>query len=55
MPRTGKFGILKELFGYLLRNKKWWLIPVIVLLVLLGLIIVLGQTTALGPFIYALF
>jgi uncharacterized protein DUF5989 len=47
--------ILKELFEYLLLRKKIWLIPIIVILVLLGLIIVLAEGSALAPLIYTLF
>ncbi len=36
-------------------RKKWWLGPIVVMLVLLGLLIVLTQGTAVAPFIYTLF
>ena len=51
----GKLGIAKELFEFLRHRKKWWLTPIIVLLVLLGALIVLTEGSALAPFIYALF
>ena len=51
----GKASILKELWLFLKVRKKWWLGPVIVLLVLLSLVIVLAEGSALAPFIYALF
>jgi hypothetical protein len=42
-------------FGYfLLHNKKWWLLPIIVILVLLGLLTALSST-AIAPFIYTVF
>jgi hypothetical protein len=47
-------GLLSELWGLLRENKKWWLIPVIAALVVVGLIVVLGGT-AIAPFIYTLF
>jgi len=46
---------LRELFLFLKTRKKYWLIPLIVILLLLAILIVLGSTTALGPFIYSLF
>lgn len=47
-------GILSE-FWYLLRqNKKWWLLPIISVLLLVSLLLVLGSTVA-APFIYTLF
>jgi hypothetical protein len=46
-------GLLREFGEFLLYNKKWWLIPIIVVLALLGLLVFLGNTAA--PFIYPLF
>ncbi len=51
----GKLSILKEFFGYLCRRKKWWLIPIIIFLILLGALVVLSETAAVAPFIYTLF
>ena len=47
-------GLLAEFLDFLLHNKKWWLAPIIVVLLALGLIAVLGGTGA-APFIYTLF
>jgi hypothetical protein len=47
-------GLLRELFDLIRHNKKWWLIPVIVALLLIGVIVLLS-TTAVAPFIYPLF
>jgi len=44
---------LKEFIGFAWHNKAWWIIPVVLVLLLMALLIVLGQTTA--PFIYTLF
>jgi hypothetical protein len=49
------FGILGELWGFLRVRKKWWLLPILLMLVLVGGLIVFGQSSALSPFIYALF
>jgi Family of unknown function (DUF5989) len=46
---------LKDLFGFLMSRKKFWLIPIIVILVVLGLLLVVSGGTALAPFIYTLF
>lgn len=48
-------SIIKEFWGYLKANKKWWLMPIILFLLLLGLLIILAESTALAPFIYTLF
>ncbi len=50
-----KFGLAKEFLEFLRVRKKWWLTPIVVLLVLLGMLIVLTEGSALAPFIYALF
>lgn len=50
-----KLSILSELWDFLKVRKKWWLMPIIVFLVLLGALIVLTQGSALAPFIYAIF
>ena len=52
---AGKLAILREIFGYLAVRKKWWLGPIIVVLMLLSLLIVLTEGSALAPFIYTLF
>jgi len=50
-----KLEIVKELLGFLVENKKWWLGTIVVLLLILGLLLVLTEGSALAPFIYALF
>ncbi len=50
-----RFVILSYLFEFLAKNKLWWMIPMVLLLVLFFLIIILGQSTPLGPFIYTIF
>ena len=47
-------GLLREYVDFLLHNKKWWLIPIIIALLLVGVLIVLGSSPA-APFIYTLF
>jgi len=51
----GKASILKELWLFMKVRKKWWLGPVLVILVLLSMLIVFAEGSALAPFIYALF
>lgn len=50
-----KLGILKELVGFFWHRKLWWMIPLIVVLVIFGVLIVVGSTTGIGPFVYTLF
>jgi Family of unknown function (DUF5989) len=47
-------GLLRDLWGFLRENKKWWLLPIIAVLLLFGLLIIMSGT-ALAPFIYTLF
>ncbi len=47
--------LLIDLWGFMKARKKFWLAPVIVMLLLLGALIVLSQGSAVAPFIYTLF
>lgn len=47
-----QIGIVAEFVDFLLHNKKWWLTPIIVVLLAMGALIILGGT---APFIYTLF
>jgi hypothetical protein len=46
---------LKDLWLFIKERKKFWLIPVILVLLLLGLFLVFGGSSAIAPFIYTLF
>ena len=50
----GGGGFFSDLWGFLRENKKWWLLPILVVLLLFGLLIFLAGT-GLAPFIYTLF
>ena len=52
--RAGRPGLAREFYDFLRDNKKWWLAPIIVALLLLGALVMLGGTAA-APFIYTLF
>lgn len=52
--KTKNKGLIGELWSYLKVRKKWWLLPIIIMLVLVGGLIILGQSSVLSPFIYAL-
>jgi hypothetical protein len=47
--------LLKDLWGFMKVRKKFWLAPIIIILLLLGGLIVLSQGSAVAPFIYTLF
>jgi hypothetical protein len=44
-----------ELWDFLKVRKAWWLAPIILMLVIVGIIIIAGQSSSVSPFIYALF
>lgn len=50
-----RVGIFAELWDFLKIRKKWWLGPPLVILLLLGLLIVFAESSAVAPFIYTLF
>jgi hypothetical protein len=48
-------SFLKELWAYMRTRKKYWLLPILVTMIILGGLIVLAQGSAIAPFIYTLF
>ena len=49
-----RFAILGELMAFLWEKKAWWLIPLVLLLILIGMLLVLAQSSSIAPFIYPL-
>jgi drug/metabolite transporter superfamily protein YnfA len=50
-----RFGIFGEFLVFLWERKLWWMIPMVAVLVVVGLLLVFAQSSALAPFIYTLF
>ncbi len=50
-----KFSILREFWSFLRVRKKFWLMPIVLFLLALGIILVVAKGSALAPFIYTLF
>lgn len=50
-----KLSIFKELWDFLKVRKRFWLAPIIIILVLLSLLVIFAQSSAVAPFIYTLF
>lgn len=50
-----KFGIIKEFLQFLRERKRWWLAPIVLFLLFLGILLVFAKGSALAPFIYSLF
>jgi drug/metabolite transporter superfamily protein YnfA len=51
----GKLALAGEIWLFLRENKKYWLLPIIVVLVLMGALLIFAQSSALAPFIYTIF
>jgi len=51
----GKLALLRDFWEFLRVRKKWWLLPIIMALLLIGVLLVVTESSALAPFIYALF
>jgi len=47
--------LIKDLWAFMAKRKKFWLLPIFVVLLLLGGLVVLTQGSAIAPFIYTLF
>ena len=50
-----KFDILAEFYYFLKTRKKWWLGPIVFIMLLMSMLIVLTEGSAVAPFIYTLF
>lgn len=51
----GKLSIIKEFWDFLKVRKKWWLLPIMFFLVLLGALVFVSQGSVVAPFIYTIF
>lgn len=50
-----KGRILRELWNFLWQEKKFWLLPIVTILMLFGLLLLFTESSAIGPFLYTLF
>ncbi len=48
-------AFIKELWAFICERKKYWLLPILIMMALLGGLVVLSQGSAVAPFIYTLF
>jgi uncharacterized membrane protein YjdF len=48
-------GLMSDMWALMKEHKAWWLAPIIIVLLLVGALVVFSQSSALSPFIYALF
>ena len=47
--------MVTEFWAYMKQRRKWWLLPIIVVMVAMGALLVFAQGSALAPFIYTIF
>ena len=52
---ANRASIVGELFRFLWRQRLWWLIPMVMVLVLFGVLLIFAQSSPIAPFIYTLF
>ena len=50
-----KLTLVREFLGFLKHQKKYWLAPIIIVLLLFGILLIFAQSSAVAPFIYTLF
>ena len=48
-------GLMSELWAFMKARKKWWLVPIVIVMVAVGALLVFAQGSALAPFIYTIF
>jgi hypothetical protein len=48
-------GMVREIWSFMRVRKKWWLLPIIIVMVVLGALLIFAQGSVLAPFIYAIF
>ena len=48
-------SLVKEFWDFMKVRKKWWLLPIVVVMVLMGALLMFAETSALAPFIYTIF
>ncbi len=55
MAQTGFIALASEFWAFLRIRKKWWLAPIVIIMMLFGSLIVFTQGSALAPFVYTIF
>ena len=56
LKRAGeRFEVLGEIFTFFWQRKLWWMIPMVFVILVVGMLLVLAQSSAIAPFIYTLF
>ena len=48
-------SLIGDLWEFMKENKKWWLLPILIMFLIVGLLIVFANSSPISPFVYALF
>ena len=51
----GRVSLIREFWAFLAQNKKLWMLPIVIVFIVLGILLVFAETSALAPFIYTVF
>ena len=54
MEEAKNYSLTSELWSYMKQRKKWWLLPLLILALIIGVLILVSHSSVLSPFIYAL-
>lgn len=52
---SSNLGVVGELLSFLWKQKMWWLVPMVAVLLVFGLLLIFASASGIGPFIYTLF
>ena len=52
---VGRLGIAGQLLGFFWRRKVWWMVPLVLTILLVGVLVIIGQSSAVSAFIYSMF
>jgi hypothetical protein len=52
---VARSSLLRELWAFMKVRKKWWLLPIVAVLILIGGLLIFAQSSVLAPFIYTIF
>jgi hypothetical protein len=52
---SSNFSVVNELLSFLWKQKLWWLVPMVAVLMIFGLLLIFASASGIGPFIYTLF
>jgi hypothetical protein len=50
-----RLSTVGELLSFFVRNKRWWMLPTVLVVLVLGVLLILAQSSVIAPFIYTLF